>query len=113
MPYKKKGYNLNSGKSTRFKKGDKHPKWKGGSFVDSSGYVMIKCEDHPYLNHPQGYVYEHRLIMEKHLGRILLPSEVVHHINNNRKDNRIENLMLFSSNKEHIIFHRDIERRSR
>ena len=48
---------------------------------------------------------KHRLIMERHLSRKLKTSEVVHHINSNRADNRIENLMLFASNSEHATFH--------
>lgn len=47
--------------------------------------------------------------MEKHLNRYLTFPEVVHHINKNPVDNRIENLKLFKDNSEHIKFHRDSE----
>lgn len=49
-----------------------------------------------------GYVQEHRLVLEKHLGRFLLPTEVVHHIDGNHANNDISNLQLFSSNGEHL-----------
>lgn len=84
--------------------GNKSPRWKGGKFIYSTGYVKIMCSSHPYAD-KAGYVAEHRLVMELHIGRPLLPTETVHHINNDSSDNRIENLMLFSSNSEHARHH--------
>ena len=74
---------------------------KGGVQKHSSGYIMIKNKEHPFCN-VAGYVYEHRLVMEKHIGRYLTRKEVVHHKNELRTDNRIENLALCSSNVEHL-----------
>lgn len=79
-----------------------HPAWKGGRIVDKDGYVLIWCPDHPHKRKHTRHMLEHRLVMEKHLGRYLDPKEVVHHKNKNKQDNRIENLVLFSENSEHL-----------
>jgi len=48
--------------------------------------------------------HQHRVVMEKHLGRKLLFTDIVHHINENKKDNRLENLQLMTRS-EHIKHH--------
>ena len=90
--------------TTRFKSGHLHPNWKGGRIKNIQGYIWCLAPDHPNRN-SRGYVLEHRLVMENHLGRMLYPKEVVHHVNGIKDDNRIENLELFSNNREHVSHH--------
>lgn len=80
-----------------------HDKRKGGRMI-CDGYVYISKRDHPYAT-KAGYVCEHRLVMEKHLGRYLNPDEVVHHKNGIPDDNRLENLQLLANQTEHIRLH--------
>ncbi len=82
--------------------GPDHPDWTGGRILDGFGYWLVYTPGHPYAKKPVPYVREHRLVMEKHLGRYLDPKEVVHHINGDSQDNRIENLQLFSKNSDHL-----------
>jgi hypothetical protein len=65
--------------------------WSIQKIVSKGDYNYAVVLDHPGASR-FGYVLEHRVIMENHLGRILSKDEVVHHINENKKDNRIENL---------------------
>lgn len=57
-----------------------------------------------YKNGKRIFEQEHRHIMEEYLGRKLNEDEVVHHINQDKKDNRIENLQVMDK-KEHARFH--------
>ena len=82
---------------------EKNPNWKGGKYTDNRGYVLILDHSHPNCD-IRGYIYEHRLIVEKHIGRYLSSKEVVHHINNIKNDNRIENL-IFCTQSEHASIH--------
>lgn len=75
-----------------------HPNWKGGKHTDCFGYVFILKKDHPSANH-RGYVREHRLVMEKKIGRYLKPNEIVHHLNRQKDDNREENLYITTRKK--------------
>jgi hypothetical protein len=85
--------------------GDSHRRekawnWKGKIF-DKGGYILVNQPDHPNCN-PNGYIREHRLIMEKLLGRLLARDETVHHINGIKDDNRPDNLKLYTSNSDHM-----------
>ena len=78
---------------------------------NGKGYVQVFCPNNEYEKpDAQGYVSEHRLVMAQHLGRKLKSREVVHHINEIRDDNRIENLRLFASSAEHLAHHRELRR---
>jgi transposase/uncharacterized protein (DUF1330 family) len=67
------------------------------------GYIMILCPEHPCAT-KRGYVMEHRLVVEKHLGRYLSKSEDVHHLDGNRSNNALSNLIVLSRS-DHIKIH--------
>lgn len=81
--------------------GPGHPDWKGGR-TKSKGYWYVWCENHPFPGKGKHYVAEHRLVMEKKLGRYLLPGEVCHHIDSDPLNNDPENLIVFGSNGLHL-----------
>src|SRR3989344_2243868 len=68
-------------------KGSTSPNWKGGREITKAGYIRI------WISRDER-IMEHRMVMEKHVGRKLNRNEVVHHINGNNSDNRLSNLQL-------------------
>lgn len=69
----------------------------GGRSITPHGYVRVLTRaDDPLasMRDSGGYVMEHRLVMARSIGRPLSKNETVHHINGDRKDNRLENLQL-------------------
>ena len=92
--------------------GPNNPAWKGGltrikrkgKYADQS-IKYVRCpEAFKLMARKDGYVMEHRLAVARELGRPLLRSECVHHVNHDATDNRLENLMLFASNREHKMY---------
>jgi hypothetical protein len=79
---------------------EQNPFWRGGYKVDGQGYILKHQPGHPHA--ADGYVRLHRLVMEKQLGRYLLPEEVVDHRDGDTSGNDPGNLRLFASNAEHL-----------
>lgn len=76
--------------------------WVGGRAIDLGGYALVNApESHP-LARRGGSIYEHRIVMEKTLGRFLSRQEVVDHIDGVTIHNHPDNLRLFASNRDHM-----------
>jgi len=100
---------LNCSKSTVLKRLKDH-NVEMRSSTDSIYYKARKAG--PQKTITQGWIYTnfggkrfHRIVMECKLGRELLSGETVHHINLNKTDNRVKNLFIFESNRQHMLYH--------
>ena len=74
------------------------------SKIKRYGYWYVLKKDHPFSG-KQGYIAEHRLVIESKIGRYLTSKEAIHHINGVRDDNRIENLELCKTHGQHTLKH--------
>lgn len=93
----------------RNQQGENNSFWKGGRRINEQGYVEIYMPSYPKAK-PNGYVREHILVAEQMLGRPLVffgmrdsRTEVVHHINGIKTDNRPENLLVLCVNEHHKL----------
>lgn len=76
-----------------------------GSYITGEGYVKILLKNHPRAD-KSGFVYEHIVVMERHLGRVIAKGEIVHHTDHDRSNNDITNLELIESQAKHFRIHR-------
>lgn len=95
-------------------RGSKNPNWKSDTKVSPYGYILTRCENHPYAN-CDGFVFEHRLVAERFLlteensividGKRYLKREfAVHHKDHNKKNNHPDNLLVLTKS-EHMKLH--------
>lgn len=102
-----------------FGKGEDNPAWKGGRVIDDNGYILIRCQDHPFAK--DGYVFEHRYVVEEWTkehdpdnpllividgNKYLKPTAVVHHIDEVKTNNDKSNLMLLPHQSAHAFIHK-------
>jgi hypothetical protein len=85
--------------------GKNHPNWKGGECM-SWGYNRVYA---PNRGRASKYTYEHVLVAEKKIGRLLKRNEHVHHIDANKLNNNPENLIVLNPS-EHRLLHRQLEK---
>lgn len=72
--------------------------------ITGQGYRVVYMPESGMAN-KNGWVLLHRIVMAKSIGRDLRPEEVVHHIDGDKTNNNLSNLMLFPNNADHQRYH--------
>lgn len=75
--------------------------------ITEKGYVLIYCPSNPFSKN--GFILEHRLVVEEKIGRLLTKEETIHHIDGNKQNNDINNLFLFKNQKDHKSFENKVK----
>lgn len=83
-------------------KAENHPCWKGRRLKDN--YIYILKPNHPNAR-KDGYIKRSRYKMSQKLKRPLLKQEVVHHLDLDKFNDKLGNLLLFKNNGKHRLFH--------
>ena len=93
---KKHGFKVKSRTESLYGKYDGHgPNWAGGKFQIRGYWIRWVGKEYPNAN-KRGYIFEHRYVMSKKIGRPLKDYEVVHHIDGNKENNHSDNLQLMT-----------------
>lgn len=86
-------------------RGASHPLWKGNAKRTSQGYMRTRCCGHPRAD-KNGFVFEHILVVELARQQELPLTTPVHHVSENKADNRNQNLVVCDSAGYHKLLHR-------
>jgi hypothetical protein len=97
------------GKPRRFIPGhhirkERNPKWRGGSWINKQGYVLLFMPEHPRSD-KSGQLRQHVLVCEKAFGRPLPDGAVIHHVDENGSNNQNSNLVICQDNTYHTLIH--------
>lgn len=85
-----------------YKAGENSPRWKGGRRKNPEGYIVVSCGEGKAK-------FEHKLVIQKYIGREIKMPEQTHHINKIKDDNRPENLIAFKDRKSHCRFEKGLD----
>lgn len=97
------------GKHNNHASKDSHPRWNNGIATSSHGYLKIQVgKKHP-LADPNGYAYLHHLVWISAGNNPLSEGELIHHEDENTKNNRIDNLEIISGVAAHFKLHKEIK----
>jgi len=85
-------------------KGNNSPAWKDGKSMNN-GRIMVHNPTHPRTCKNYKYVFEHVLVAEKALNKLLPPKAKIHHIDGNSTNNNNDNLVVCQDQAYHMLLH--------